>query len=133
MNKKLSEILKNNTKWPLIIQGASGANFPEAIIIPAEIPSADLGIIVDENGLNLPFWVKKMKEICEKNQKIVLCIENLDKISAEEQEKFCGMLKFKAINGFNFPENTQILITAGNVEKISKKILNLALIFKMEQ
>ena len=132
MKTKLVKILKNNTKWPLIIEGVSSANFPTSIVLSANTPSSDLGVISDETGLKLPSFAQEILIKSKKSKKIILCINGLDEISQEEQEKFYGIIKYKGINGFKFPEGTQIIITAKNANKISKRIVKLALSFKVE-
>ena len=132
MKVKLVKILKNNTKWPLIIEGVSSDNFPTATVIPATTPSSDLGIIPGETGLKYPAWAMEIMIKAKNSKKIIVCIGGLDQISQVEQEKFYGMIKYKGVNGFKFPEGTQIIITAKNAAKISKKISSLALSFKVE-
>lgn len=132
MKSKLVKILKDNTKWPLIIEGVSSANFPTSIVIPATTPSSELGVIPGETGLKLPTWAMEILLKAKKSKKIIVCIGGLDEISQEEQEKFYGMIKYKGVNGFKFPEGTQIIITAKNATKISKRISSLALSFKVE-
>ena len=132
MKSKLVKILKDNTKWPLIIEGVSSANFPTSVVIPATTSSSELGIIPSETGLKLPSWAMEILLKAKKSKKIIVCIGELDEISQEEQEKFYGMIKYKGVNGFKFPEGTQIIITAKNIKKISKRISSLALSFKVE-
>ena len=132
MKSKLVKILKDNTKWPLIIEGVSSANFPTSVVIPATTPSSELGIIPSETGLKLPSWAMEILLKVKKSKQIIVCIGGLDEISQEEQEKFYGMIKYKGVNGFKFPEGTQIIITAKNAKKISKRISSLALSFKVE-
>jgi len=132
MKSKLVKILKDNTKWPLIIEGVSSANFPTSVVIPATTPSSELGIIPSETGLKLPSWAMEILLKVKKSKKIIVCIGGLDEISQEKQEKFYGMIKYKGVNGFKFPEGTQIIITAKNTKKISKRISSLALSFKVE-
>ena len=132
MKSKLVKILKDNTKWPLIIGGVSSANLPTSVVIPATTPSSELGVIPSETGLKLPSWAMEILLKAKKSKKIIVCIGGLDEISQEEQEKFYGMIKYKGVNGFKFPEGTQIIITAKNTKKISKRISSLALSFKVE-
>ncbi len=132
MKSKLVKILNDNTKWPLIIEGVSSSNFPTSIVIPATTPSSELGIIPGETGLKLPSWAMEILLKAKKSKKIIVCIGELDEISQEEQEKFYGMIKYKGVNGFKFPEGTQIIITAKNTKKLSKRISSLALSFKVE-
>lgn len=132
IKSKLVKILNDNTKWPLIIEGVSSSNFPTSIVIPATTPSSELGVIPGETGLKLPNWAVEILLKTKKSKKIIICIESLDEISQEEQEKFYGMIKYKGVNGFKFPEKTQIVITAKNAKNISTKISSLAIAFKVE-
>lgn len=133
MKSKLVKILEDNTQWPLIIEGVASADLPTSIIIPASTPSNELGIVASETGLKYPSWVMEIMIKSKKSKKILICIDNLDTVPAEDQEKFYGMIKHKGINGFKFPKETQIIITAKNVDKISRRISSLAIIFKMEK
>lgn len=132
IKEKLVKILKDNTKWPLIIEGVTSKNFPTSIVIPAITPSSELGIVASDTGLKYPSWAMEIMIKSKKSKKVIVCIDGLDKISLEEQEKFYGMIKYKGVNGFKFPEGTQIIITTKNATKISKRISSLALSFNVE-
>ena len=102
MKSKLVKILKDNTKWPLIIEGVSSANFPTSVVIPATTPSSELGIIPSETGLKLPSWAMEILLKVKKSKKIIVCIGELDEISQEEQEKFfdyCRKYYFEDFHG----------------------------------
>lgn len=131
IKSKLVQILKDNTKWPLLLEGVSSANFSTAIVIPASIPSSELGVIPGETGLKYPTWAMEILLKAKKAKKVYVCISELDKISQEEQEKFFGLIKYKGVNGFKFPEKTQILIPVKDITKISKKIASLAIVYKV--
>lgn len=127
---KLVSVLKNNTKWPLIIEGASKDNFPTSIVIPATVPVSELNIIPEETGYKYPNWLTNVVNKAKKSKRVLVCIDGLDKVSEEEQEKFYGLLKHKSISGFRLPEAAQIIITVKNLKKVSKRILDLSLVFK---
>ena len=129
---QLIDILKNNKKWPLIIESANKLKFPSAITIPANTPSENLGLIASENGIKYPTWAMQIMTKAKKSNNIIICIDSLDEIPQEDQEKFFGMIKYKGVNGFKFPEGSQIVITAKDANNISKRISGLALIFKAE-
>ncbi len=130
---KLIEVIKNNNEYPLIIVGVSAKFFGSATIINSDIESSELGIKIGNNGeYVLPSWLKEMNIKSVKNKdKNILVIESIDKISSEEQLKFLGVLKNNGLNGYNFPKNTQIIITCTNVENVSKRIKDLCLIYKV--
>lgn len=127
----LIKILKDNTKWPIVIEGVSSTDFPTSTIIPATISSSELGIIPSEEGFKLPNWLNGIIAEAKQGKTVIICIDKLDEIPVEEQEKFYGMIKYRGINGLKFPERTQIVITAKNVGNISKKILSLAVCCKV--
>ena len=130
---KLIEVIKNNNKYPLIIVGVSDKFFGSATIINSGIESSELGIKIGNNGeYVLPSWLKEMNiKSVKNNDKNILVIESIDKISSEEQLKFLGILKNNGLNGYSFPKNTQIIITCTNVENVSKRIKDLCLIYKV--
>lgn len=127
---KLKEILSNNKSWSIIIEGLDAKLIKDAVIINANINSQDLGIKIDSNGYIYPKFISEL----ENNKTKILIIDELDEISKEEQEKFYGLIKYKGINGYKFPKETQIIITTktNGLNKISQNILNLTLNFKLE-
>lgn len=127
---KLNEILSNNKSWSIIIEGLDAKLIKDAVIINANINSQDLGIKIDSNGYIYPKFISEL----ENNKTKILIIDELDEISKEEQEKFYGLIKYKGINGYKFPKETQIIITTktNGLNKISQDILNLTLNFKLE-
>jgi len=132
--EKLNKILKDNVKWPLVIEGVTASNFPKAIVIPAIISPSELGIIPSDTGLKYPSWVMQLMISAKKSTRNILVIDGLDRIIENEQNKFWGMLSSKGINGYKFPNETQIIIpiSNGSKDKISQRILSLALYFKVE-
>lgn len=125
------QVLKNNTDWALIVEGITAKDVNSAIVIPATIPTEVLGITISENGIKYPEWLTKLKIVASSLKNAYLVIENIDSVSAEEQEKFYGLIKYKAVNGVKLPTNTQIILTAKNANNISKKISSLAILHKV--
>ena len=127
---KLNKILSNNKSWPIILEGLDATLIKDAVIIKADINSQDLGIKIDGNGYVYPNFINEL----ENSENKILIIDKLDEISKEEQEKFYGLIKYKGINGYKFPKETQIIITTkiNGLNKISQNILNLTLNFKLE-
>ena len=131
--KKIAKILKENERWPVIIQGISAKIFKNAIIIPADIPSSELGTKIDDKGnIIFPNWLEKLKQMEKMNKAIIVCIDGLDKIDPDEQQKFYGMLKYNGINGYKFSNATRIVIATFDSAKISKGLADLALFVKVE-
>ena len=132
-NKSIIELIKildNNQKNNIILIGTDAGIFDDAVIIPANIASSNLGIGINDRGQYLyPTWYRKLLDMDDK-ENIYLIIENIDTISTDEQNKFFGMLKYKQINGGAFPNNTQIILTTKGKDrsKINTNILSLSLI-----
>lgn len=127
---KLNKILSNNKSWPIILEGLDAKLIKDAVIINADINSQDLGIKIDDNGYVYPAFITEL----ENSKNKILVIDKLDEISVEEQEKFYGLIKYKGINGYKFPKETQIIITTktNGLSKISEDIVNLTLNFILE-
>ena len=132
MEAKIKEVIKNNRKWPIIIENIEAENIDNAIIINSKISNKDLGIIPNENGNKMPTWILEMILNDKKNVVSTLVISDIDQIDMIEQEKFIGILKFKGINGYSFPAGTSIVLTCrkGNYDLVSPKIKDLCIKIK---
>jgi len=131
--KKLARILKDNEKWPIIVEGICAKTFKDAVVIPASIPSDELGTKIDDNGnIVFPVWLKQLKHSENSGKPTIVCIDGLDKVSDDEQQKFYGMIKYNGINGCRFSKTTRIVVAADDASKISKRIFDLALLVKVE-
>lgn len=129
----LIKVLDNNKHNNILLMGITGRDFEDAVIIPATIPSQKLGIGIDDNGQYVyPNWLKEIQDKLS-SENILIIIDGLDKISQDEQEKFYGMLKYKGINGYKFPANSQIVCTSKSTDqsKISERILGLNIIYNV--
>lgn len=129
MENNIKNIIENNKKWPIIIEGVTDLNLDNQVVIPSSISQDNLGIIPEDKGNKLPNWVLKILINHKKNVATTLVISDIDSVSFEEQEKFLGLLKFKGINGYNFPKDTAIVLTCseGNYDLISNKIKALSI------
>ena len=135
LREKLNTIINNNRKWPLLLEGVTASNFPSAIIIPAIISSSELGVVPSSTGLKYPSWVMQMMIKSKKSDRILLVIDGLDRIIESEQEKFHSILKFSRINGYKFPEGTQIIIPVnkGGMKRVAGSIKSLTIPYKVEE
>lgn len=131
--QRLMEVIQNNLKWPIILDGVGCELFSGSIVLDARIPSNQLGVISTQRGFLLPTWLKELRQKSKKLQRVLLIISNLDEVVTDEQEKFYGILKYKGINGCAFGENVQILIPIkkGTINKISEKIQSVSLLYKV--
>jgi len=99
----------------LLIEGAEVADFAEYLCIPAKITTQELIKCVDSL----------------KKKKTFMVVEGMDKVSAEEQEKFVPLLKDRQILYSKLPEKVQILIPVKKVKSVSRAIQSLAFTLKV--
>ena len=130
--QKLDSVLKNNTDWPIIVEGATPNNFNNNVVLLANTPSKDLGVYPSENGLEFPLWLKNLVEQ-SKTEHTFLVVDGMDCVDQNQQNLFYGILKQKGVNGYKFAKNVQIVLTvaSGGSEKLSHKIKSLALIHRV--
>lgn len=57
MENNIKNIIENNKKWPIIIEGVTDLNLDNQVVIPSSISQSDLGIIPEDKGNKLPNWV----------------------------------------------------------------------------
>lgn len=126
MKEKINKILKLANLSPVIALNENSESFNNAIILPANIKSKDLGVVALKQGLKVPTWFTKL---FDENKKIIV-IDKLDTIDLYNQEKFYELLKYKTISSVNLPDDCSIIITALDINKISPNILSLCLIYK---
>lgn len=131
--KKIAQILKNNDKWPVIVEGICSKLFKDAVVIPASIPSSELGTKIDDKGnIIFPDWLIQVKQKEKFEQPIIVCIEGIEQLDEDDQQKFYGMLKYNGVNGYKFSKATRIVIATSDASKISNGISDLALLVKVE-
>ncbi len=137
MNKKslsnVMQLFNLSIDDPIIFQGVDISLVPNAIVIPASIPSSELGIVPDNKGkYKYPAWVMELVVKSKKSDRVCICIDGLDDLKEGDQQKFYGMLKFGGLNGFKFPKGTKIFLFVKDMNKVGKKIKSLALTYKAE-
>ncbi|MBR4418799.1 MAG: hypothetical protein IKT33_02210 [Clostridia bacterium] len=130
--KVIRDILTKLTSQPFVIGGVSAKNFPDAVVLPATTPSAELGIIPQDKGYQHPKWLLTLMMKAHAKKKILLCIDGIDALPFSEQAKFCGILKYKGLNGFAFPQETQIIVTAKQIDNVSPVIKDFCLLYQAE-
>ena len=114
---KLKTVLMNNRKWPLIIVGGVATDF-NAPILPATISPRDL---------NICDWVTEL--VAMNTDQMV--IDGLDKLRVSDQQKFITLLKDRRAGLHKLPDNIQIIIPVKFVDKLDKKIKELALVYNV--
>lgn len=126
-------ILNYEVSVPLVVEELNVGGILNAVEIPASIDSADLGIQNNGKEWMLPLWAEKLKENAQNKEKIAyLIIKDIDKIDFLEQDKFYLLLKNSRINGFDFPNNVRIIMTAkkGGFARLSKRIQSLCVVLR---
>lgn len=68
MENNIKNIIENNKKWPIIIEGVTDLNLDNQVVIPSSISQSDLGIIPGDKGNKLPNWVLKILINHKKNR-----------------------------------------------------------------
>ena len=131
--QKLMEVMKNNGKWPLILEGAKAEMLKGAVVLPANTSTENLGILPAEKDYVVPTWLKQLSQKSKRLKRVFLVIDGLENINGQDQEKFYGLFKYKGVNGYNLPDNVQILIPIklGEVDKINDKLQALSITYKV--
>jgi len=130
VRNKVITLLRNRQHWPLLVEGLTVNDLPTAVILPATIKETEMGILPDVNGFKYPKWIMTILIKARDKKEIILCLDGIDALPFDEQLKFYGLLKNKGLNAFNLPEQTQIVVTAKQLEKVAPKIKNLCLLVK---
>ena len=121
MNQDKKELLFSYFKVnvaPIVVDFISAQDIPYALIIDAS-NNPDLSGHFEDDLYLPPKWFEKT------NKNVILVIDNLDKISKEEQLKFKELLKYKKISTFNLPEDMRVLVTVENKEDLNEEIYSL--------
>lgn len=110
---KFTQILKNNPTQSILLETDDDMGLENVIPLSAVIP---------ERELHIPTrWHQKVL-MKGTQEKVYLLIENIDKISKNEQEKFVPLLKDKRAGNFKLPTNVQIIISAHSLADVSENI-----------
>ena len=118
----LEQILHNNPLQPLIVAGKCAFNDEYAVFLDADI---------DERELHIPtVWKEKIEAIDSCNS-VYLVVKDMDTQSFDEQKKFAGLLKDRRAGNFKLGNNVHIVISAGDINKISPELKKLSLIWEI--
>ena len=115
---KFMQILNNNPTYPVLVKTDDKLDLDNMVKLPAAMPAHELVVPTR--------WNQKIL-MKEKDEKVYLCIENIDKIEIEEQEKFVPLLKDKRAGNFKLPGNVQIVISAKDFANVAPLIKKFAL------
>lgn len=109
---------------PILIDFVSGSEINNAVIIPANVDIKELNGHYEETNFMPPKW---FNDIINTNGRKILVIDKIDRVSKEEQLKFCELLEHRKISTFELPKDCIIIVTANEVnkDKISEEIFSL--------
>lgn len=109
---------------PVLEDFIFGKDLEKATILPSNINREELNGHYEETEFMPPKW---LEEILESNKEKLIVIDEIDKISKEEQLKFVELLKYRKISTFSLPKGCLIIVTAHEInnETINEEIFSL--------
>ena len=109
---------------PVLEDFIFGKDLEKATILPSNINREELNGHYEGTKFMPPKW---LEEILESNKEKLIVIDEIDKISKEEQLKFVELLKYKKISTFSLPKGCLIIVTAHEINKetINEEIFSL--------
>ena len=110
--KILSEYIKSGIS-PILVENVNNGVFPDAVIINSDCNKSLLNGHYEGINFVAPNWYN---ELIKKSTPI-LVINEIDKVSTEEQIKFGEILKHKKVSTFKLPENCIIIVTSSNLKE----------------
>ena len=109
---------------PVLEDFIFGKDLEKATILPSNINREELNGHYEGTKFMPPKW---LEEILESNKEKLIVIDEIDKISKEEQLKFVELLKYRKISTFSLPKGCLIIVTAHEINKetINEEIFSL--------
>ena len=109
---------------PVLEDFIFGKDLEKATILHSNINREELNGHYEETKFMPPKW---LEEILESNKEKLIVIDEIDKISKEEQLKFVELLKYRKISTFSLPKGCLIIVTAHEINKetINEEIFSL--------
>lgn len=126
MEKLLNKIDKLSAVSPVLVAGLAKEDFKNAEILPAGIPSKDLGIVNTSKGVKAPKWFINVMN----SDTNTIVIDGIDGIDMESQEKFYELLKYKTISSIEFYKEIKIVVLYKDLKKVSPNIISLCQVIK---
>ena len=101
---------------PILIEDSSEKMFSNAVKLEADCDVSLLNGHYEDINFVAPNWYNELVEK-SKNTRSLLLINELNKVSPEEQLKFLELFKYKKISTFDLPENCVIVVTKSKSEE----------------
>ena len=109
---------------PVLVDFIFGKDLEETVVLSSDIDREELNGHYEGTEFMPPKW---LEEILESNKEKLIVIDEIDKISKEEQLKFVELLKYRKISTFSLPKDCLIMVTAHEInnETINEEIFSL--------
>ena len=126
----LNEVLECTSTLPIIVIGVDINVFSNSTIIESNISIRELYQEFYEENVHTPPLMKQIIDKSTQSDITHLIIKDLDNISIEKQENFLTLIKD---GKYILPKNVKIIITATEIEKLSKEIFRFVIACWSEQ
>ena len=117
----VNKITSSDENFPCILVDHDGFKVSNCIDLAADISPRDL-FLSSEWALDLTTKIK--------SGKAYLVIRDLDNYNEQVQENFVSLLKDRRAGNYRLPDKVQIIIMVTDINKISRKIQDLCVVFK---
>jgi len=127
MNKvEMIENYINSGISPILIENISSSVFKNAVCLQADCDVSLLNGHYEDINFVAPKWYDELQKN-SKNAHSLLLINDINKVSQEEQLKFLELFKYKKVGVFDLPDNCIIIATASNLSEnpIAEEIYSL--------
>lgn len=127
MNKvEMIENYINSGISPILIENISSSIFKNAVCLEADSDVSLLNGHYEDINFVAPKWYDELLKN-SKNAHSLLLINDINKVSQEEQLKFLELFKYKKVGVFDLPDNCIIIATASNLSEnpIAEEIYSL--------
>ena len=116
MNQEQLKILNEYIKmgiFPILLEDISASTIQGATILKADCDD----VLLSGHYENICYVPPKWYIELSKQDAPILVIDNINKISKEEQRKFVEILKYKKVSTFQLPSNCMIFVTCYNLKE----------------
>lgn len=113
--KMLDSYIKSGIS-PILLENIPTKVFEGAVILESDCNNSLLNGHYEGVEFKAPEWYEKLIQISKENHAVLL-IDNINKISKEEQTKFIEIFKYKKVSTFDLPKNCTIIVTCSNLKE----------------
>lgn len=129
MNKEKMILLDSYIKSgisPILLEDIPVNAFPDAIVIESNCDISVLNGHYEGQNFIAPDWYNQLINKKE-SVRTILIVNNLNKVSEEEQTKFIELFKYRKISTFELQDNCIIIATCNNLKesKINEEVYSL--------